>query len=83
MLMLRNQAIKQVKVQWNHFGPDEATWEIVDWIRAMYPSLFAIEAKQFWHGVLIYVLVYVLVMLVYVHMYMDVNTTMSYVIKIQ
>ena len=45
-----------------------------------------IEAKQFWFGVLayalVYVLVYVLMMLVYVHMCMDVNTTMSCVINL-
>ena len=28
--MLRNQAIGQVKVQWEHFGPKEATWELED-----------------------------------------------------
>jgi len=31
---------------------------------------------------LVYVLMYALMMLVYVHMYMDVNTAMSYVIKL-
>eukprot|EP00253_Pinus_taeda_P002882 PITA_02882 len=40
VLMLWNQAIKQVKVQWKHFGPDEATCEMVDQMQAMYPSLF-------------------------------------------
>jgi len=38
--MLWNRAIEQVKVQWKHFGPDEATWEMDDQMRAMYPSLF-------------------------------------------
>ena len=28
--MLRNRAIGQVKVQWEHFRPEEATWELVD-----------------------------------------------------
>jgi len=32
--------------------------------------------------ILLYALVYVLLMLVYVHMYMDVNTAMSYVINL-
>eukprot|EP00253_Pinus_taeda_P032485 PITA_32485 len=39
-LMLWNRAMEQVKVQCKHFGPDEATWEIVDQMQAMYPSLF-------------------------------------------
>eukprot|EP00253_Pinus_taeda_P002068 PITA_02068 len=41
VFMLWNQAIEQVKVQWKHFGLDEATWEMADQMRAMYPSLFA------------------------------------------
>jgi len=40
VLMLQNRAIEQVKVQWKHFGPDEATWEMVDQMQVMYPSLF-------------------------------------------
>ena len=28
--MLRNRAIGQVKVQWEHYGPQEATWELED-----------------------------------------------------
>eukprot|EP00253_Pinus_taeda_P025179 PITA_25179 len=40
VLMLWNQAIEQVKVQWKHFGPNEATWDMADQMRAMYPSLF-------------------------------------------
>eukprot|EP00253_Pinus_taeda_P024434 PITA_24434 len=40
-LMLRNKAIEKVKVQWKHFGPKEATWEMVNQMRALYPSLFA------------------------------------------
>eukprot|EP00253_Pinus_taeda_P006597 PITA_06597 len=39
-LMLRNKAIKQVKVQWKNFGPEEATWEIANQKRVVYPSLF-------------------------------------------
>jgi hypothetical protein len=30
---LRNETIAQVKVQWKHFGPYEATWEIEDAMR--------------------------------------------------
>jgi len=58
--MLQNRAIKQVKVQWKHIGPDEAIWEMADQMWAMYPC-FPFEAKQFWYGVLVYVLVYFLV----------------------
>ena len=29
VLMLQNQAIDQVKLHWKHFGPNEATWEMV------------------------------------------------------
>jgi len=39
--MLRNRAIQKVKVQWKHFGPEEATWEMVDHEWALDPSLFA------------------------------------------
>jgi len=40
MLMIQNRAIKQVKVKWNHFRPDETTWEMANQMWAMYPSLF-------------------------------------------
>jgi hypothetical protein len=30
----------QVKVQWKHFGADEATWELEDAMRMAYPFLF-------------------------------------------
>lgn len=39
--MLMNRAIEQFKVQWKHFGPEEATWEMADQMQALYPSLFA------------------------------------------
>jgi hypothetical protein len=37
---LRNQTIAHVKVQWKHFGPDEATWEMEDAMKHAYPILF-------------------------------------------
>jgi hypothetical protein len=37
---LWNQTIAQVKVQWRHFGLDEATWEMEDAMRQTYPILF-------------------------------------------
>jgi len=50
--MLRNREIKQDKVQWKHFGPDEATGEMVDQMLPIHPC-FLVEAKQF--GICIYV----------------------------
>jgi hypothetical protein len=38
--MLQNRAIVQVKVQWKHFGVDEATWELEDAMRLAYPFFF-------------------------------------------
>ena len=40
-IMLRKRAITQVKVQWRHFGPEEATWEDESFVRESYPELFA------------------------------------------
>ncbi len=36
---LRNRSIGQVKVQWKHLGPDEATWELESKIRETCPIL--------------------------------------------
>jgi len=49
--MLGNKAIEKVKVEWKHFGPKEATWEMVDQMWGLYPSLFAVGAKNFWFDV--------------------------------
>ena len=38
--MLRNRAIGQVKGQWQHYGPEEATWELEDSMRLAHPFLF-------------------------------------------
>ena len=38
--MLRRRAIAQVKVQWKHFGPEEATYEDENFVREAYPELF-------------------------------------------
>ena len=38
--MLRNHAIGQVKVQWEHYGLEEVTWELEDAIRLAHPFLF-------------------------------------------
>jgi hypothetical protein len=37
---LRNRTIAQVKVQWKHFGPDEATWKMEDAMKQAYPIFF-------------------------------------------
>jgi len=39
-ISLRNRSIGQVKVQWKHLGPDEATWELESKMREAYPILF-------------------------------------------
>eukprot|EP00253_Pinus_taeda_P032838 PITA_32838 len=39
-VQLRKRVITQVKVQWRHFGPDEATWEDEELMRSTYPNLF-------------------------------------------
>ena len=38
--MLQNRAIGLVKVQWEHYGPEEATWELEDSMRLAHPFLF-------------------------------------------
>ena len=40
--LLRKRAITQVKVQWQHFGPDEATWEDEELMKKAYLGLFII-----------------------------------------
>jgi hypothetical protein len=37
---LRNRAIGLVKVQWAWYGPEDATWENEEVMRAEYPHLF-------------------------------------------
>jgi len=38
--MLRNRAIGQVKVQWRHYSPEDATWELEEEMWREYPHLF-------------------------------------------
>ena len=35
-----NRTIGQVKVQWKHLSPEEATWELESKMREAYPNLF-------------------------------------------
>ena len=38
--MLQNQAMGKVKVQWEHYGPEEATWELEDAMQLAHPFSF-------------------------------------------
>eukprot|EP00253_Pinus_taeda_P016910 PITA_16910 len=39
-VQLRKRVITQIKVQWQHYGPEEATWEDEELFRKAYPELF-------------------------------------------
>ena len=39
-ITLRNHTIGQLKVQWKHLIPEEATWELESKMREEYPNLF-------------------------------------------
>ena len=39
-LLLWNRTIGQVKVQWKHLSPKEATWEMQNNMQEAYPDLF-------------------------------------------
>ena len=39
-ITLRNRTIGQVKVQWKHLSPEEATWELESHMWDSYPILF-------------------------------------------
>eukprot|EP00253_Pinus_taeda_P022382 PITA_22382 len=45
-VQLRKRAITQVKVQWRHYGPEEATWEDEELMRRTYPALFVAERHR-------------------------------------
>eukprot|EP00253_Pinus_taeda_P003529 PITA_03529 len=45
-VQLRKRVITQVKVQWQHFGPDEATWEDEEFMRKAHPELFLVNRHQ-------------------------------------
>eukprot|EP00253_Pinus_taeda_P005724 PITA_05724 len=39
-VQLRKRVITQIKVQWQHYGPEEATWEDKELFQKAYPGLF-------------------------------------------
>ena len=39
-ITLQNRTIGQVKVQWKHLSPEEATWELESKMRHAYPIFF-------------------------------------------
>eukprot|EP00253_Pinus_taeda_P030277 PITA_30277 len=41
-VQLRKRVITQVKIQWRHYGPEEATWEDEELIKRTYPALFMV-----------------------------------------
>lgn len=44
---LRNKEIQLVKIQWNHHGVEEATWEKEEEAKDKYPTLFAQSEGKF------------------------------------
>eukprot|EP00253_Pinus_taeda_P005788 PITA_05788 len=45
-VQLWRRAITQVKVQWQHFGPNEATWEDEELMRKTYRELFIVNGHR-------------------------------------
>ena len=45
-ITLRNRTIGQVKVQWKHLSPEEATWELESKMQEAYPILFPEVAED-------------------------------------
>jgi len=45
-ISLRNHSIGQVKVQWKHLGPNEATCELEGKMREVYPFLFQEDMNE-------------------------------------
>ena len=41
--VLQNRAVGQVKVQWEHYGPEESKWELEDAMQLAHPFLFNFE----------------------------------------
>ena len=45
-ITLRNGTIGQVKVQWKHLSPEEATWELESKMWEAYPNMFQDTAED-------------------------------------
>ena len=45
-VVLRKQKTFQIKVEWDHYAPDQATWEMEDAMRQAYPFLFQEFSKD-------------------------------------
>ena len=45
-ITLQNRTIGQVKVQWKHLSPEEATWEMESHMQDTYPILFQGNSKD-------------------------------------
>lgn len=45
-VMLQGQVITQVKVQGQHFGPKEATWEDEQTMKEFFSNLFLVEEHR-------------------------------------
>ena len=45
-ITLRNHTIGQLKVQWKHLSPEEATWELESKMWEAYPNLFQEVAED-------------------------------------
>ena len=39
-VQLRKRVISQAKLQWQHYGPEEAPWEDEELLREAYPNFF-------------------------------------------
>eukprot|EP00253_Pinus_taeda_P001928 PITA_01928 len=45
-VQLWKQVITQVKIQWRHYGPEEATWEDEELMKRTYPALFMVKRHR-------------------------------------
>ena len=50
--VLRRKTVRLLKVLWQHWGVEEATWEREDTMRTAYPFLFEDEGTLFSHVII-------------------------------
>jgi hypothetical protein len=43
--VLKKKSVGMVKVQWTHYGPEDATWEYEENMQEEYPQFFSILKK--------------------------------------